>query len=247
MTLDEQVNDLMDKNQALKAWNLVKDTDYPKKDRVYLKVKHAFEPEAYHNFYANDLPEKPVPAHLADNIWNVYPRYTWLLEKLNAQKPLTLLDIGCADGYLCLSAAKLGITCTGLNLHPESVAVARQRALGTNSTFYCEDFRDHEGKYEAVVFFEILEHLPDPKKAIEKCMDLLVDGGSLYISTPRDDHLGIELHLADKNRQSWDDGKPSGHLQLFTESELRELLSSYHVADFHVDSERCVQVEVKHA
>ena len=245
--MEQQIEHLMDMNQALKAWDLVKDTDHPLKDRVWLKVKHAFDDKAYKDYYMNDLREYPIKEEIAYDVTKHDARFRWLLPKLMKLFPKSVLDIGCADGYLGLTLGRWGIPSVGLNLHLPSVELARGRAQVNHlpAKFEHMDFRDYDKQHEAVVFFEILEHLPDPEKAIAKAYSLVKDGGRLYISTPRaGDSLGIIGHLADENRESWDDGKPAGHIQLFTEEEFKELLKPYKVLEFFVDEERSMECEI---
>ncbi len=245
--LEKQLEELMDHNEALQAWELVKDTDYPKKDRVWLKVKHAFNEEDYKKYYSDDLVENPVPEIIAYDCARLNPRFEWLMKKLGEQKPKTLIDLGCADGYVCLSAAKqLGVDCVGYNLYKSSVKIANGRAENgaLSAKFICDDLFNAKGKYDAVVLMEVLEHLPDPQKAIDFCMSLVADGGSFYLSTPSTDHVGIEQHLNTPNRESWDDGKPSGHLRLFNEEQLKSLLKNYTIKEITQDTEKCWNVEV---
>jgi len=248
-TIREQVDEKMDQNQALKAWDLVKDTDDGElKTAVWAKVRHAFDEKVYREYYEKELIEYPVPSEIVFDCTQLNPRFQWLLPKLIQSGASSVLDIGCADGYLGLTLGKWGIPSVGLNLYEPSVKLARMRAQmnHTPAKFEHMDFRDYTEKHDAVVFFEILEHLPDPAKAIEKAYSLVKDGGRLYISTPiAEKHKGIAEHLAEKDRKSWDDGKISGHLFLLSEQELKDLLKPYHINEFHIDDEYCQQVEIQ--
>jgi 2-polyprenyl-3-methyl-5-hydroxy-6-metoxy-1,4-benzoquinol methylase len=231
----------------MKAWDLVKDTDSPLKEKVYAKVRHAFEPEEYKKFYSEHLPETPIDEKYMTQAENIYPRWDWFFKSIKNKSVKTMIDLGCADGVLCLTAAKNGIESIGVNLYKPSVDLANSRAqdLNLNAKFICGDLFDQTGKYNAVVLMEVLEHLPDPKKGIDHCMSLVADGGSLYLSTPRTDHLGIELHKNEPNHKHWDDSLPSGHLRLYSEEELKSLLVDYEIIQFVIDQEHCMLVEVK--
>lgn len=246
-SLEKQVEELMEDNQTLKAWELVKDTDSALKDRVWLRVRHAFEPEAYRAYYEHDLVEIPLNEDDAVEAQRLFPRFNWVVPKILEKKPKTMVDLGCADGALTLTLAKHGIKCTGVNLYKPSVDLANERAkrLGYPATFVHEDIFEHKGKYDVAVMMEVLEHLPDPKKGIEYALNLLTPNGTLYISTPRTDHLGVELHKQEVGKKHWDDGKPSGHLRLFTEDELKALIAPHKIVEFVVDAERCMLVEIQ--
>ena len=249
VSLRKQVDALMDDNQALKAWELVKDSDNKElKDAVYEKVRHAFEPEAYKDYYQNDLVENPIPEDDVIFADKLYPRFLWLFNKLKEQKPKTLIDLGCADGAVPLTAAREGIKSVGVNLYKPSVELANKRAKRheLDATFIHGDIFDQKGEYDSVVLMEVLEHVPDPKEALELISRLLKKDGRAYISTPRTDHLGVELHKQEVGRKSWNDGKPSGHLRLFTEEEFKNLLEEkFDIVDFKIDAERCMLAEVK--
>ena len=246
MTLEEQIEFEMDNNQALRAWDLIKDVDVPLRERVWLKVKHAFNDADYREYYENDLREDPVREEIAYDVLKHDARFRWLMPKLMKLMPSSVLDIGCADGYLGLTLGRWGIPSVGINLHLPSIELARRRAEVNHlpAKFEHMDFRDYNKPHHMVVFFEILEHVPDPAKAIEKAYSLVKEGGRLYISTPRTDHIGVELHMRDPKAESWDDAMPAGHLQLFTEEEFKDLLKPYKVIDFFVDEERSMECEI---
>lgn len=245
-SITNEIERLMDLNQALQAWDLVKDTDHPLKDRVWLKVKHAFDDKAYREYYENDLREIPITEDVAYDVTKHDARFRWLMPKLMQLSPKSVLDIGCADGYLGLTLGRRGISSVGINLHRPSIDIARQRAMlnGLPTSFVHGDFRDYTKQHQAVVFFEILEHLYDQEAAIAKAYSLVEPGGKLYISTPRTDHIGIEMHLAEEGHEGWDDGKPAGHLRLLSEEEFKKLLKPYKVLEFHVDEERSMECEI---
>lgn len=247
-SLDKQVEELMDNNQALDAWNLVKDTDYPKKDRVYLKVQHAFEPERYTKYYSEELTEHPVPEEIALNCITLAPRFKWVVEEIGKQRPKSVLDLGCADGYLCLTLANRGFETTGVNLYGPSISIAKERATkhNLNAGFIQGDLFDDYPKHDAVTLLEVFEHLPDPKKAIDHCMSLVNEGGSFYLSTPSPDHVGIQQHKDEPNHGDWDDGKPSGHLKLYSKEEMAEMLKGYKIKQFTLDGDKCWNIEVTH-
>lgn len=256
--LDKQVVDLLENNQALKAWNLVKDTNWPKKDRLWLAVKHAFNKDDYIKYYSEQLVENPVPEEFALDCTKLYPRFKWLVEQIEKQQPKKVLDLGCADGYVGITLAKRGIEqieqIHGVNLYKPSIDIAIERAKKFNvdlqTTFEVRDLMDFDpswSKYDSVILFEVLEHVPNPQEVINHCMSLVAKNGSFYLSTPSPDHIGIKLHKEEQGRHEgdWDDGLPSGHLQIFTEKELRDMLKGYTIKQFLVDEQGCFMVEVK--
>ncbi len=246
ISLRGEVEALMEDNQALKAWGLVKDTKDPIKDSVWEKVKHAFNEDEYTKFYSQDLTENPFPEELVLDCTKLYPRFAYVVPKIESFSPKKVIDLGCADGALCLTLAKDGIECVGINLYKPSVDLANMRANKNRlkASFYCNDIFNVAGKYDVAVMMEVLEHLPDPQKGVDHTMELLEEGGHAFFSTPGINHLGIKQHKEEVGHANWDDGKPSGHLRIFTEEEFKNLFKNYKIVDFHTDEEGCMIAEV---
>ncbi len=247
--LDRMVEELLENNQALQAWDLVRNTNWPKKDRLWLRVKHAFNPEDYKKYYSEQLVENPVPEEVALDCTKLAPRFSWLVEQIDKQNPKTVIDLGCADGYVCLTLAKKGIECSGVNLYEPSIKIAKERAskFKLPASFKVGDMMEVKDKADAIVLFEVLEHVPQPQETIDLCMSLVMKGGSFYLSTPSPEHIGIEQHKQELGRVSgdWNDGQPAGHLRIFSEEDLRELLKNYTIKQFTIDSQGCFNIEVK--
>jgi len=248
ISLEKRLEDLLDHNQALKAYKLSKGTEFEKK--IYPLVEHCFKPEVYKNYYEHELVETPVSEEIAFDCSKLAPRFEWLVEEIVKKGHREILDIGCADGYLCLTLAKKGIQATGINLYRPSIEIAKKRARDLPAIFVCKDFMEENGQYDAVVMFELLEHIPEPQKALQKAFSLVKPHGSLYLSTPRTDHIGVEEHIKNKyanpkHLKPWDDPRPSGHLRLWTEEEFKELLKDYKIEQFIVNQDKEMLVEIK--
>lgn len=100
------------------------------------------------------------------------------------QKPGRMLDIGCAAGYMLNAARQLGWEIAGVEPSP----AMRERARASlNCTVYeslDEAIAAGGSRFEAIMMFEVIEHLEDPVAAMQKIRELLVPGGLLALSTP---------------------------------------------------------------
>jgi SAM-dependent methyltransferase len=104
-----------------------------------------------------------------------------------------LLDIGAGNGCLLHLAREDGWTVKGLELSPFLAASIRAR-LGIDVTDgnFLED--DVEGRpYDVVVLRHVLEHLPDPVRALSRINCLLIPAGAAVFEFPNIDALDLKM------------------------------------------------------
>lgn len=116
-------------------------------------------------------------------------------EKLVLQPGQRVLDIGCGWGGMGLYLAKrFDVEVTGLTLsqdqYEESNRRAAQRGLESRARFYLQDYREHEGEYDAIVSVGMFEHVGRPQYQVfyDKVDELLApDGRALIHNIGRSD------------------------------------------------------------
>jgi cyclopropane-fatty-acyl-phospholipid synthase len=106
--------------------------------------------------------------------------------KLGLRPGMHLLDIGCGWGGLVRFAAEhFGVRATGITLSPEQAEVARETCEGLPVEIRIQDFRDVEGRFDAVVSVGMFEHV-GPRNhvaymaAVDRC---LAPGGLSLLHT----------------------------------------------------------------
>lgn len=143
------------------------------------------------------------------------------------------LDIGCGSG-LNLQEAQFWKRWDLYGLEPvASMATYVQERLGIpvfNTNL--EEFSCHEGEFDIVTMWDVLEHLPYPVEALEQVGRLLKPGGLLVLSTPNLESLDRQWF-----RSAWIGYDLPRHLYLFPRNLLRETL---HRKGFNVIQERCL-------
>lgn len=129
-----------------------------------------------------------------------------------------VLDVGCGNGLFLLDMRSAGWKIQGLD--PDPVAVAAARAAGVpaeqggleESSFPTESFT-------AVTLNHVIEHLHDPRQALQICHELLISDGILWIATP---NFASASHRA--FGRNWRGLEPPRHLALFTAGSLEKCL-----------------------
>lgn len=98
-----------------------------------------------------------------------------------------VLDLACGSGFGAYALRMFGACpVAGVDLDPVALAYAREHYRRDGLRFVEGNaLQWSEGeKYDVVVSFETIEHLPDPAKFLNHVAQLLVPGGLLIISAP---------------------------------------------------------------
>ena len=116
-----------------------------------------------------------LPEHLS--------RYRWVAPRL---KSLQVLDVGCGYGYGSdLIAAHGAERVVGLDTDPQAVAFSARRFRRPGLSYTRSQTRAiRDGVADAVVSFEVLEHVHDADRLVAELARLLRPGGTLFLSTP---------------------------------------------------------------
>lgn len=126
-----------------------------------------------------------------------------------------LLDLGCGSGRFSIGAARMGFDVVSVDITPQAIEAAKQRArrLGiTNVNFLCEDMTNlpFEEKVFDYVFcprFSInaVATFSKRRKAIEEMLRVVKDGGMVLIESFNKFYLGRGIIFLLKNiiRDFW--------------------------------------------
>lgn len=127
----------------------------------------------------------------------------------------SLLDVGCANGQFIEYAARFGIKALGIDISDEMVGEAVKNGHNCKKA----DLFDLDGEYDVVTFWDVVEHVTDPRAVLEKARTLLKPGGEVVIQTPC---TGMVSELFG---EKWLYYLPVQHVHLFSQEALFSLLS----------------------
>ena len=156
--------------------------------------------------------------------------------------PRRVLDLGCAMGHFGQKLKeRFGeVSVVGIDANRAAAATAEGRL----DRVICArledlDFAAHglgEGAFDAIVAADILEHLFNPWRLLERVRPLLAPSGQLLASIPNVRNLGLVAELLQNGRWSY---REQGllditHLRFFTFAEMRRMFedTGYRIEKF---------------
>lgn len=121
----------------------------------------------------------------------------------------SILDFGCGQGIFVKIAKKFGYQVFGYDIDPKATA-----------DFYSlKEIPNHF--FDAVVCFDVIEHVDNPQKILKNIRQKLKPNGLLFLTTPN--RLGLAGRII-KNK-FWG-LVPQGHKNVFTLSQMEGLLKT---------------------
>ncbi len=157
----------------------------------------------------------------------------------------TLLDVGCGEGFFLKAASDAGWEVAGVEM-----SVTHKPSPELKLNILNEDFLNvdlPEKMFDAVTFYDVLEHLPYPRETLQKAQSLLKEGGLLVIRVPNEKFLrlktriiaalfGKDFYLRNKNLSILGYYAPETHLYNFNQETLGLLLrnSGFKVFGIHL-------------
>jgi 2-polyprenyl-3-methyl-5-hydroxy-6-metoxy-1,4-benzoquinol methylase len=115
------------------------------------------------------------------------------LENIPCKKGV-LLDIGCGNGGFLKAAEKKGFEVVGVDLDSKNVENCRRKGLNVYKATLTELVEKHpefNQRFDAITFFEVLEHQDNPRGFIDNVRQLLQPGGYIGLSVPNRQRITI--------------------------------------------------------
>lgn len=126
----------------------------------------------------------------------VVDRWRWL-QRFLRPGALRTLDAGCGSGMFTFFASSMGNEAIGVSFGQREVALATERArmIGASQVRFLardltklDEVAEELGKFDQIICFEMIEHIPDDSSMVQGLASLLNPGGVLLVTTPSTDH-----------------------------------------------------------
>ena len=150
-------------------------------------------------------------------VYEHFHRYLWATGLVSAKR---VLDLGSGEGFGSALLAGRAQSVHGIDIDERAVKHSQLNYQAPNLAFRTGSALDlggfGPGAFDAVVAFEVLEHIEDQERVLQQVRHALTDEGLLLISTP-DRVMYSEVSGQDNPY----------HERELTETELRQLLREY--------------------
>ncbi|MFS8974649.1 methyltransferase domain-containing protein [Cupriavidus necator] len=157
---------------------------------------------------------QPLTADIHDRVLDAYygrlgpqfmrdtqDRIHWICRQVRGE---SVLDVGCSQGIASILIARENRKVTGIDVSPRAIDEANS-VLATEAasvrrylTFINCDFLSYDPagqNFDSIVMSEVLEHLVQPERFIERAASLLEPGGTLIVTVP----FGINDYIDHKH------------------------------------------------
>jgi len=148
----------------------------------------------------------------------VFKTYLENIEK-HYPKRGKLLDVGSATGHFLELANKHGWEAKGIEISAYASGIGRKKGLQIITGKF-ETFDLPEKYFDAVTFWDVLEHFEKPETAIRQARKILKPGGILVLNTPDSASLMAKIF-----GRRWHALVPPNHLHIFNQKNMGRLLA----------------------
>ena len=138
---------------------------------IYEHDPPVFLTDVNHDYYQDD-----------DMVDSARAKLAWVAT--HAPGPAPLLDVGANFGHFVREAAAM-YEAVGLEPSPTCVASARASfGIALERGSIDADRPEFEDRFRVVTMFDVIEHVPDARRALERVRHFLASDGRLFITTP---------------------------------------------------------------
>lgn len=170
---------------------------------------------------APDLTVPPSPYYLRQD-----PRGAHMRLLAHIPPGRSVLDVGCASGYLARLLMERGCRVIGVEIDPDAARQARAycEAVFELSAEALDQLPPDQGPFAVVLFGDVLEHLAHPETALVGAHRLVEPEGTVILSVPNIAHYSVRFRLLVGQFNYTRDGLlDRTHLHFFTRHSITAL------------------------
>lgn len=120
--------------------------------------------------------------------------YPLVGKHLDLSRPIRVLEIGCAEAGVLKAFLEKGHNCTGIELSPSRVELARvflaneigegRAEIISRNIYDFDPERELPVKYDLVILKDVIEHIPDHARFLKALRGFIHDKGMIFFAFP---------------------------------------------------------------
>ena len=147
-----------------------------------------------------------------------------------------ILDVGCATGEYSKKLEEKGFKCTGIDLNPKYIKIARENGIKA-CVMNVKNLKFKDNSFETSLLFEVLEHIDDLNTSLEEVKR--VTSKNILITVPNcSDFNKLKFHGL-----TYEHMLEKDYVNFFTKTKLENLLS-IHFKKFKVIEAESLAIEI---
>jgi 2-polyprenyl-3-methyl-5-hydroxy-6-metoxy-1,4-benzoquinol methylase len=147
-----------------------------------------------------------------------------------------VLDIGCSSGTLgAVLIAEKKCEVVGIDLDKGDVQLAKKKLTDAHVGNIEYDDLSHVGKFDFIIFSDVIEHLLNPVSVLMKVKDMLNENGAVLFSIPNMANMSTRLMLLDGHFTYAETGLlDKTHLHFYDRQEIERIFTEagYQIDEF---------------
>ncbi|MGV6889360.1 class I SAM-dependent methyltransferase [Rhodophyticola sp. SM2404] len=190
---------------------------FHQKSIEFREMMEANDQYAYEKMFADDM---NIKIYMDKNRLEFLKSVVELaVSKISVVSKTHILDVGCGTGDLLNILIQRKIGATHLGIDYASTAERVVKSLNGSIEFVCGDLYELTlpRKYDLVFCTEVIEHVPRPRKFVERIFQTMDSGGHLIITVP------------DGRKDTW-----TGHRNFWSPESFEEFISEFY-EEYEID------------
>lgn len=171
-----------------------------------------------------DYYQKGIKKNFLQRIWHTHKIAT-ARKIISNLKFENFLDVGCASGYMLdkISKAYPNAKYFGVDVYDKAIISAKKNYPNLNFKIASADKLPFANNtFDLIICYETIEHLENPRKALQEFRRVIKDGGSLILAMDSGNPLFKITWFMWEN--SWGKVWKGSHLHPFHHSQLESLI-----------------------
>lgn len=190
----------------------------PVSSDFHVKVKSTKTADKYNRGSIENFDAFVAAAHIKA------PKMLQYWTNLIESTPVRILDIGCGLGTYYFAFKNLGVEWEGIDINPQLVNFALQKRVNIK----LRDIMQMKGKglYDVIFCSQVLEHILEPNRFMQKMRSLLSNWGIIHLDVPNHNSLISFYRKLNFLHSQYGFLQPDHHMIAYSKISLKKILLS---------------------